>query len=479
MKHERKAQEKFWNLIQIIDEKRKISGIDTNKACATFDVSYFDFVQNSAIADIKIGTILLERLERERGIKILKRPQLDYLNSAGENDFSIAILPQFDSILEKEYGEYVAMAEDYQTNQTDHPIIKRLDGQPIIKAKSLELIAQEIGELDNGSNLIEFLVSCGVKRELIEYPQTKWRMIYSVLITLATPSNQEDQKILFKIIEEAVHPLMHNGDMEKTSETQDKISSYLRFDGLCLVNGKIVKATDELIKEIEDRQKERKNRPVDEGLQSLISKFFIPPAQRDIAAQRPIPIQIVSGRMEVDGLQDGLKEIAKIKKEDSKPKFPYKLPAGTKWENFIIQFEDDNKIFIQVKQLKHHTNYKEMGMVGKGKNPEPSEAWTFLKVLARVGGELAIKDPEAKATYKKQKEFLTEALQSYFPIEYDPFFPYDLFIPKIKQKNSYKIKITLISPPATDKKPDIEEEKDNLGIKEYLDETAPQINENE
>jgi len=49
--------------------------------------------------------------------------------------------------------------------------------QSIIKPKSLELIAREIGDLDSGSNLVEFLANCGISRELIEYPQTKWRMV--------------------------------------------------------------------------------------------------------------------------------------------------------------------------------------------------------------------------------------------------------------------------------------------------------------
>ena len=65
---------------------------------------------------------------------------------------------------------------------------------------------------------------------------------------------------------------------------------------------------------------------------------------------------------------------------------------------------DDENIFIQVKHIKHEVNYKEMWFVGKGKNPNPSEAWVFLKVLAKVNGELTIKDAEARDKYKKQKD---------------------------------------------------------------------------
>lgn len=196
----------------------------------------------------------------------------------------------------------------------------------------------------------------------------------------------------------------------------------------------------------------------------------------------PIQIQIVSGdikgKMEIEGLQDGLKAITQIKKEDKKNKFPYKLPAGTTWENFTIKFENDENIFIQVKQFKQTTNYMEMGFVGKGNNPNPSEAWIFLKVLAEVHGELTLKDPKSRDKYKKQKELLTKALQSYFSLDYDPFYPYRTS--SEKSGNSYKIKITLIPPPDQKEKANTNKvSEDKLGIKEYLDEQNPQVYEDE
>jgi hypothetical protein len=184
-------------------------------------------------------------------------------------------------------------------------------------------------------------------------------------------------------------------------------------------------------------------------------------------------IEIVKG---MEGLQDGLKAIAKTKKED-KNKFPYKLPAGTKWEDFIIKFEDDENIFIRVKQFKHYSNYKEMGMIGRGKNPSPSEAWRFMKVLAQLNGELTIRDTEARDKYKKQKELLTKALQNYFSLDYDPFYPYRSS--SEKQGNSYKIKITLIPPTTSNNETAVTEEDDDLGIQEYLREHAPQIYEDQ
>lgn len=142
----------------------------------------------------------------------------------------------------------------------------------------------------------------------------------------------------------------------------------------------------------------------------------------------------------------------------------------------MIKFTDEENVYIQVKQFRHNTSYKEMGFVGKGNNPSPSEAWTFLKVLAKVNGELTIKDAEAKDKYKKQKELLVKSLQSYFSIDYDPFYPYRSS--SEKSGNSYKVKMTLIPPRDTKKKTNTDENgNDNLGIREYLDEQNPQVYE--
>ena len=117
--------------------------------------------------------------------------------------------------------------------------------------------------------------------------------------------------------------------------------------------------------------------------------------------QEPMLLKIV----EMPELKiQGLENLSTANSKESKYKFPHKLPAGTEWRNFTFQFEDDENIYIQVKQYKHYASYKEMGFIGKGKNPKPSEAWTFLKVLATQNGELSIQDAKAKQKYKKQKE---------------------------------------------------------------------------
>ena len=180
--------------------------------------------------------------------------------------------------------------------------------------------------------------------------------------------------------------------------------------------------------------------------------------------QLPLPI---TGEIAVKGLDESLKALRPKSPESAGPKYPYKIPAGTHWNNVIIKFLDDERVEIHVKRLKHVTDYKEMGMVGKGKVQTPSEQWLFLKVLAQCLGEISIKDPEAKEKYKKQKQVLSEILQNYFSIDYDPFYPYQSSFEK--GGNSYKIKFLLIPPPEKDHKQNItEDDTDPLGIHEFL-----------
>ena len=591
--------------------------------------------------------------------------------------------------------------------------------QSIIKPKSLELIAKEIGNMDSGSNLVEFLANCGVEQSLIEYPNTKWRMVYTILITLASSQKLQDQETLSKILEEAIHPLMHEGDEKIAKQYEDKFNSLLKYDNFVIKKGKLKKIDQEPeLDEDEEEEDEEDVFSYDGGISSayentdlelfILKKIQLEHKRRDdggflakelsfngnsleeicrvinklmedkilylSANTRPertekeegiedksgfinwkmvekldknkqemdtengcvifdteildevklkgridiaieefmndkvyTPLGIMMDKSEVNkilasvenetnknkktavlealkpkeishpyykqraiiideiskdnkeeleipliGFSDkqvdvlktllalekenllritelrsnpvydnkgnflgkwsgkdnpvakiytlktqankqepmllkivempelqvkGLSELVKNKVAEDKPKFPHKLPAGTKWEEITIKFEDDENVYIQVKQFKHTASYKELGLVGRGKNPNPSELWTFLKVLAQVNGELAIKDAQARDKYKKQKELLAKALQSYFSLDYDPFYPYRSS--SEKQGNSYKIKITLIPLPSDNRKSTAaaEEDNDDLGVKEYLKDQAPQVNE--
>ena len=122
-------------------------------------------------------------------------------------------------------------------------------------------------------------------------------------------------------------------------------------------------------------------------------------------------------------------------------KFPYAIPAGTTWEQIILQFHDDENVIVRVGQFKHTANYIEFGLYdGRGKQFRPSEQWNFLKVLAKLNGEIRIIDSDAKDAYKKQKQMLAQKLKEYFGIDYDPFHPY-------RTEHAYRIKMTLVPPP--------------------------------
>lgn len=187
-------------------------------------------------------------------------------------------------------------------------------------------------------------------------------------------------------------------------------------------------------------------------------------------------IEIIGGKLGIEGLEKGFETIAKANKEERKNKFPHKLPAGTEWKNFIIQFTNENEVFIQVNRFKHNANCSEMGFAdNRFSNPQPNAGWIFLWVLARYNGELAIKDPDAKDIYKKQKSLVSEVLKSYFSMESDPFYPY-------QETKSYKTRFTLLPPPeeaenTKHQPPQKEVEQDSVDeeIRQFFNEQAPQV----
>lgn len=553
--------------------------------------------------------------------------------------------------------------DDFQIlNKVQIEILPKI--QPTIKPKALELIAIEIGEMDSGPSLVEFLTECGVDERLIVYPNTKWRMIYAVLLTLSNSRNPKDHEVLFRVIEESVHPLMHRGDEELAKKYEDKFNRLLSYDGFSLRNGKIkrnikerehdsdldlyikkkilveawrddlphplqelsfnqntleqicyslwdlfsietislgVNTTPEkllieadprfhqeivfnwdLVRDLDNNphkieneygfdiellNRERLDEDVNEEIAEFVSnmaatqnddmventeldakllkipsyirgtannyysykkqrkillefiaklykrfeneiivikfkdikdtninvlrtllaleseqffdiselrnnkkrwtdeddiyakiqvkklrisalkKFLLAPAEHPSELQNKIAELPQETKKEplsihVIGLKEGLEAIAGAKKESGGPKFPHKIPAGVEWSNVIIKFLDEETIHIRVRQLAHTTTYEEMKLVGK--KGRPSVLWFFLLTLAKVGGEVSIKDPEAKDEYKKQKELISKKLKEYFTLQDDPFFPYQSS--EGKTKNSYRTRFQLIPP---------------------------------
>lgn len=124
-------------------------------------------------------------------------------------------------------------------------------------------------------------------------------------------------------------------------------------------------------------------------------------------------------------------------------KFPLKIPAGTTWQNIIIQFTDSDYVNIQVAGHSHPTGFADMGFVDK-RTDKPTIQWGLLSLLAKGGGELPNSSSDVSDKYKKHKQILSDKLKGYFNIETDPFEPY---------KGGYKTKITLVPPPTKQSEP--------------------------
>lgn len=116
--------------------------------------------------------------------------------------------------------------------------------------------------------------------------------------------------------------------------------------------------------------------------------------------------------------------------------FFYKLPAGTKWENFIIKFLTKEKVLVDVMGYVEELEYGDMGFED-GRSKKPNLQWELLNILANNSGELKWGNSEANDKLKKIKERLGNQLQKFFNIDYDPFYPY-------KDHQSYRVKLTII-----------------------------------
>lgn len=208
-------------------------------------------------------------------------------------------------------------------------LVDRAEGKnAFIRRQTLEVIARHLGDSATFDQLTKFLGSWGVPDSLI-MPNTKWRMVEIVLIYYAASPHVEDHKMLFKILEESVHPLMFGGDKEKSLEVQDKFSTYMQYDGYCFENGKIVKADDDLIKGIDERKKVRKEKPMDPDLANFFSGFLTPPAPKPALKSEPTEIKIV-----------GMPELIFRNAEENKSSVPF-AKEKVKLSASEIKYDDD------------------------------------------------------------------------------------------------------------------------------------------
>lgn len=100
-----------------------------------------------------------------------------------------------------------------------------------INPKALELIARDMGERKSGWQLVDLLKEVGVPEEIIVYPNTKWRMIKDVFLSLLKNNIQKDQIVFTKILTEFVHPLNLDGNIHVSNSIIEKYNDWLQFDG--------------------------------------------------------------------------------------------------------------------------------------------------------------------------------------------------------------------------------------------------------
>ncbi len=99
-----------------------------------------------------------------------------------------------------------------------------------IKKQTLEKIAVHFGEIATGIEIVEHLKSWGVPEGLIEYPNTKWRTVFGVLAYYANSPDQEDHKMLLKVIAEILHPLLYDGNWERSQTACENFNNHLFYD---------------------------------------------------------------------------------------------------------------------------------------------------------------------------------------------------------------------------------------------------------
>lgn len=118
-------------------------------------------------------------------------------------------------------------------------VLLEREKRAVIKPQTLELLAREVAQSKTGPELLKLLKENSIPTKLIVYPDTKWRMLFKVFRILNTSQNNRANKILYKIIEGAVHPLFFNGDEQMAVAVTEKYNKLLKYDRMEIKDGKL------------------------------------------------------------------------------------------------------------------------------------------------------------------------------------------------------------------------------------------------
>jgi hypothetical protein len=411
----------------------------------------------------------------------------------------------------------------------------------IIRDENLEYLARDIGDRYNGLALVEKMKKIGIPEQVIEYPNTKWRMLYQIMQFLSEHKNQEYAlSKLAKIIELSIHPLNHSACWSDSSEQiLNEFNNRLEFDNLVIERSdadyvlkpkessskQFKTSTDYIIEAISFFRKEYNKIRIpgieydyelgkkvneDELSESMIdseysqklraleklkeAKFILDlkvssngstlkrtqesndtgsnkeeiyfascridetkltgEAPKDKEIEKLTQKVLHTHRFENSAQEKEITfNIQKTARETAFTKFPYRLPAGTLWNQITIVFISINSIEIHVKGNAHGTGYADMGFANMNSG-KPNKQWSLLYALAKNNGNISFTQENEMPKIQKQKETLSRKLQHYFSLDTDPFEPYST-------KNGYTTKFTtFIKEPSSPKTISKETEED-------------------
>lgn len=101
------------------------------------------------------------------------------------------------------------------------------------------------------------------------------------------------------------------------------------------------------------------------------------------------------------------------------PQRAWQLPPDATWGELTFTLISDEVLNVSLRGQTRRLEPDQLGMKD-GRSGKPAKAWTFLQVLARVGGMLGPLSADAVATHKKKKQALSGRLKRSFAIPGDP-----------------------------------------------------------
>lgn len=241
-------------------------------------------------------------------------------------------------------------------------------------------------------------------------------------------------------------------------KSQENIKSFYQIVQICQENSEYSKMEDvvqqsivgdpEIIKKVS-----RNNQISLDIIQSYADKYLKKPLF--VSLEHYPKMKNILGLEEEGKLKLTVSSLSVPATSSKKRIIPLELSPGTKWEQIVIEFIDDDFYHYKVKITTPNNpikivNFREMGFEDQ-KIKKPNIQWKFLYDLAQCRGDLTWSiasyrkrvdtNPLATSKAKKWKQRLAETLKEYFNIDEDPFYNY-------KQQNAYKTKFSLLPEPS-------------------------------